>query len=86
MMMELSDEQWFDLVHDANMVVVDDFDVKIRKMHGVVPDDIVVVFDSEVQRNLRKRPLIFDLATCLTLIRVLSASVEQLTTKPDVPD
>jgi hypothetical protein len=55
-------------------------------MHGVVPDDIVVVFDSEVQRNLRKRPLIFDLATCLTLIRVLSASVEQLTTKPDVPD
>jgi hypothetical protein len=86
MMMELSDEQWFDLVHDANMVVVDDFDVKIRKMHGVAPDDIVVVFDSEVQRNLRKRPLIFDLATCLTLIRVLSASVEQLTTKPDVPD
>jgi hypothetical protein len=85
-MMELSDEQWFDLVHDANMVVVDDFDVKIRKMHGVAPDDIVVVFDSEVQRNLRKRPLIFDLATCLTLIRVLSASVEQLTTKPDVPD
>jgi hypothetical protein len=85
-MMELTDEQWFELVQEHNMVVVDDFDIKIRRMHGVAPDDVVVVFDSEVQRNLRRRPLIFDLASCLALIRVLSMSVEILATGPDVPE
>jgi hypothetical protein len=84
--MELTDEQWFELVQEHNMVVVDDFDIKIRRMHGVAPDDVVVVFDSEVQRNLRRRPLIFDLASCLALIRVLSMSVEILATGPDVPE
>jgi hypothetical protein len=85
-MMELTDEQWFELVQEHNMVVVDDFDIKIRRMHGVAPDDVVVVFDSEVQRNLRRRPLIFDLASCLALIRVLSMSVEILAAGPDVPE
>jgi hypothetical protein len=85
-MMQLSDEQWFDLVHENNMVMVDDFDIKIRKMHGVADDDVVIVFDSEIAPRLRKRPLIFDLATSLALIRALSASVELLTAEPDVRD
>jgi hypothetical protein len=84
-MMELSDEQWFDLVHDGNMVVVDDFDLKIRRMHGVAPDDVVIVFDSQVQHNLRRRPLIFDRETCADLIRLLSASLERLNSD-DVSD